>query len=285
MRFQLTLNRTTKQRMLPMDYQYYISAWIYKVLKQADREFASFLHEKGYGKSETKLYKLFCFSRLDFGRPRMWKEKKLFEISAQDISFQISFDVPEVASVFIKGLFMSQEFYLGDKFNGIDFKVTGIEALPEPAFSKIMSYRLETPWVVSYRTGTDRYPKYLRPYDEGFKEFSLKHIAEKFTNTGKGKITSDDMIFRIFDGRDPEGTPVFREPEPAKWLEDSAYWKRGGFLIKPGTKEESRVVGNLFSFELTAPVEVHRMIWDAGVSEKSSEGFGWITVFNTGGFF
>jgi CRISPR-associated endoribonuclease Cas6 len=62
MRIRLSLNRTTKQRMLPMDYQYHISAWIYKVLKQADEDFALFLHEKGYGKNDPKLYKLFCFS-------------------------------------------------------------------------------------------------------------------------------------------------------------------------------------------------------------------------------
>lgn len=85
MRFKLTLNRTTKQRMLPMDYQYYISAWIYKVLKNADKDFARFLHDQGYGQSETKLYKLFCFSRLDLGKPKLWKEKKLFEISVHEI--------------------------------------------------------------------------------------------------------------------------------------------------------------------------------------------------------
>jgi CRISPR-associated endoribonuclease Cas6 len=54
MRIQITFNRTGKQRMLPMDYQYFISAWIYKVLKQADQDFASFLHEKGYGNSPHK---------------------------------------------------------------------------------------------------------------------------------------------------------------------------------------------------------------------------------------
>ncbi|MBP7103188.1 MAG: hypothetical protein KBA86_08060 [Bacteroidales bacterium] len=278
MRFRITFNRTGKQRMLPMDYQYYLSAWIYKVLKQADSDFASFLHEKGYGQSETKLYKLFCFSLLDFGRPKMWKEKKLFEISGHEIRFQISFDVHEAAATFIKGLFMNQEFFLGDKFNGIDFKVIGVEALPDPAFSETMRYRLETPWVVSYRTQTDKYPKYLKPYEVGFKELSLKHIAEKFMNTGKGNVMADDLTFKIFDGTGRDREPIFREPEPANWLEESKYWKRQGFLIKPGTKEESRVVGNLFDFELTAPVEVHRMIWHAGVSEKSSEGFGWLEI-------
>jgi len=236
-----------------MDYQYYISAWIYSVLKQADRDFARFLHEKGYGQSETKLYKLFCFSPLDFGKPKLWKEKKLFEIDAHDIKFQISFDVPEAASNFIKGLFMRQEFYLGDKFNGIDFAVTQVEALPEPIFSEIMEYHLLTPWVVSYQSEQDKYPQYLSPDDERFHSLAIKHLVEKYNNTRNGvKIFADQIKLSL-----------------------TTSFKRAGFVMKPGTQEESRVVGNLFDFELSAPVEVHRMIWNAGVSEKSSSGFGW----------
>jgi len=183
MRFKITFNRTSKQRMLPMDYQYYISAWIYKVLKQADYDFAQFLHEKGYGQSDTKLYKLFCFSRLNLGRPRLWKEKKLFEISVQQIELQISFDVDQAASNFIKGLFMNQEFYLGDKFNGIDFKVAGVEALPEPEFQKTMRFRLQTPWVVSFQAETDQNPQYLSPADDSFDRLIVKHLLEKYKNT------------------------------------------------------------------------------------------------------
>jgi hypothetical protein len=41
------------------------------------------------------------------------------------------------------------------------------------------------------------------------------------------------------------------------------------------TEKETRVVGNIFNFELKAPVEIHKMLWNAGVSEKSSSGFGW----------
>ena len=256
MRFKLTFNRTTKQRMLPMDYQYYISAWIYKVLKQADKDFAQFLHEKGYGQGEIKLYKLFCFSRLDFGKPQLWKEKKLFEISAHEIDLQISFDVTEAATNFIKGLFMSQEFYLGDKFNGIDFRVSGVEALPEPAFSETMTYSLQTPWVVSYKTETDKHPQYLSPKDDLFKSLAKKHLVEKYNNTRNFERISPEQI-------------EFNRTSP---------FKRAGYVMKPGTKEESRVVGNLFDFTLTAPAEVHRMVWNAGVSEKSSGGFGWVEV-------
>jgi len=255
MRFQLTLNRTTKQRMLPMDYQYFISTWIYKVLNQADKEFAQFLHEKGYGgEGETKLYKLFCFSRLNFGKPKLWKEKKLFEIQTHEITLQISFDVPEAATNFIKGLFMSQEFYLGDKFNGIDFKVLKVEALPEPEFTETMNYRLQTPWVVSYKSEDDKHPQYLSPNDALFEPQAINHLVEKFNNTrNSDSVSSEQVRFKR-----------------------TSDFKRAGFVMKPGTPEQSRVIGNLFEFELTAPVEVHRMIWNAGVSEKSSSGFGWV---------
>ena len=256
MRFELTLYRTSKQRMLPMDYQYYISAWIYKVLKQADKEFAEFLHEKGYGQSETKLYKLFCFSRLNFGKPKLWKEKRLFEIAAHDIKLQISFEVDEAASNFIKGLFLSQEFYLGDKFNGIDFRVASVTALPQPEFSDTMRYRLQSPWVVSYKTETDRYPQYLDPNHEQFHALAIKHISKKYNNTRGGE----------------ESKPS-RFSQTLKVLGKN---KRSGFVMKPGTREQSRIIGNLFDFELTAPVEIHQMVWNAGISEKSSNGFGWI---------
>ena len=222
MRLKLTFNREGKNCMIPMDYQYYISAWIYKVLKQADKDFARFLHEQGYGKSATKLYKLFCFSRLDFGRPKLWKEKKLFEISGHEITLQISFDVNDIAANFIKGLFMSQEFYLGDKFNGIDFKVVGVEVLPEPVFSETMHYKTITPWVVSFKTENDKHPQYLSPDDEQFIALATKHITEKYKNTKNNILKPDAIKIGKIDNfkragfcnkaRDPTGIAYYWQP-------------------------------------------------------------------------
>jgi CRISPR-associated endoribonuclease Cas6 len=255
MRFNLTLNRTTKQRMLPMDYQYYISAWIYKTIGKADMEFARFLHDEGYGNDPGKLYKLFCFSRLNFGKPKMWKEKKLFEISQHEIGLQISFDVKDAASNFIKGLFLEQEFYIGDKFNGIDFQVAQVQVLEEPDFDETMHYRLQTPWVVSYRPEGREHPLYLKPNDEMFHELSVKHLTEKYKNIHGKEIPAEKIEFK-----------------------PSAEHKRSGFTLKPGSPDQTRVVGNLFNFQLTAPIEMHQMLWNAGVSEKSSSGFGWCEV-------
>jgi CRISPR-associated endoribonuclease Cas6 len=255
MRIQITFNRTGKQRMLPMDYQYFISAWIYKVLKQADQDFASFLHEKGYGNSPHKLYKLFCFSRLNFGKPKLWKERKLFEINSSGISLEVSFDVPEVATTFIKGLFMEQDFFLGNRFNGIDMKVTNVEALPETQYVETMHYRLLSPWVVGFKPKNAKQAQYLKPEDEGFLKLSEKHILEKYNNTRQKTLSPDKISLNPFPP-----------------------YKRSGFLIKPDTPQQTRVVGNIFDFELTAPVEVHQMAWNAGVSEKGTLGFGWVEL-------
>lgn len=255
MRITLTLNRTSKQRMLPMDYHYFISAWIYKVLHKADAAFATFLHEKGYGQTETKLYKLFCFSRLNFGKPKLWKEQKLFEIRQTEIALQLSFDVPKAASNFVKGLFMEQAFYLGNKFNGIDFKVTRVETLPEPVFTETMQYRLETPWVISVKIPDRAQPKYLSPEDDGFIGYAVRHITEKYNNTRNKAVLPEQIDFK-----------------PAE------KYKRSGIKVRNGLKGQTHVVGNIFDFSLTAPVEVHKMIWSAGTSEKSSSGFGWLEI-------
>lgn len=241
--------------MLPMDYQYFVSAWIYKVLRDADNDFADFLHNKGYGRDDTKLYKLFCFSRLNFGKPILWKEKKLFEIKQHELQLSISFDVNEAASTFIEGLFLKQEFYLGDKFNGIDFVVSSVSAMPEPEFMEEMSYQLQTPWVVSYQPEGRKHPIYLNPDNDMFNALAVKHLIEKYNNTHTPTLLQNTIT-----------------------LSPTLPYKRSGFLIKTGSQQETRVVGNLFRFKLLAPIEVHKMIWNAGISEKSASGFGWVEL-------
>ncbi|MCF8358638.1 MAG: CRISPR-associated endoribonuclease Cas6 [Prolixibacteraceae bacterium] len=239
-----------------MDYQYYISAWIYKVLKQADKPFADFLHNKGYG-DQNKLYKLFCFSRLNFGKPKMWKEGKLFEIAANELKLKLSFDVSEAAANFIKGLFMQQEFFLGNRFNGIDLKVTAVEALPEPQFGTLQHYRFITPCVVSIKTANNPLPQYLMPDNKEFDYPTLlkKHWTEKLSNTRQTNIENGEINLHI------EKT-----------------YRKSGYVIKPGTPEQTRVIGSLFDFSLEAPLPVHQLIWNAGACEKSSSGFGWVEM-------
>ena len=61
------------------------------------------------------------------------------------------------------------------------------------------------------------------------------------------------------------------------------------WLTKPTDGPFADIVGYVMQYlwklyqeknvdELTALVEIHKMIWNAGVSEKSSSGFGWIEI-------
>lgn len=63
MRFLLFLQCNKRGEVLPINYQYPLSAAIYKIPDQADAEYAAFLRKSGYGKG----FKLFTFS--DIGCP------------------------------------------------------------------------------------------------------------------------------------------------------------------------------------------------------------------------
>ena len=87
------------------------SAWIYNVIGSADKTFADFLHNEGFREGNKK-FKLFNFSPLDFGKPKIWKEKDLFEIFRDQITLKLSFLLNDVAEAFIIGLFKYKEVLL-----------------------------------------------------------------------------------------------------------------------------------------------------------------------------
>lgn len=67
MRFNLTLNidKRLHNSLLPLNYQYECSALIYKILFNANQDYATWLHQNGF-KADKKQFKLFTFSRFYF---------------------------------------------------------------------------------------------------------------------------------------------------------------------------------------------------------------------------
>ncbi len=58
MELRLTLKCLDTTPVLPINYQYELSAWIYGVLRKADAAYATFLHHRGYSAGQ-KLLELF----------------------------------------------------------------------------------------------------------------------------------------------------------------------------------------------------------------------------------
>jgi CRISPR-associated endoribonuclease Cas6 len=256
MRFKLTFNRTGKQRMLPMDYQYYIGAWIYKVIGKADREFATFLHSQGYTDG-NKQFKLFCYSPLDFGKPTLWIEKSLFEINTNTVNLQVSFYMPDAAERFIVGLFNDQQVFVGDKFNGIDLAVSQIERLPMLSTSGTISYRALSPVVVSIMPDGEKYAKYLSPADEGYCNLVKNSLTQKYQTVPGKQPLPVGFDFNLKLTSEPKSKLI---------------------TIKSFTPQQSKVRGFIYEFELTAPPELHQLIYSSGIGEKNSTGFGWVEV-------
>jgi CRISPR-associated endoribonuclease Cas6 len=241
-----------------MDYQYYIGAWIYKVIGNADREFATFLHSHGYTDG-SKQFKLFAYSPLSFGKPKLWKEKSLFEINTDIVILQVSFYMPDAAERFVVGLFNNQQVFVGDKFNGIDLAVSQIERLPEPTLVEILHYKAMSPVVISLLDEGAKYATYLSPSDIGYAVCLKNNLAQKWKTVPHLPPLPDDFNFEWKLTSEPKSKLI---------------------TVKPYTPQQSKVRGYVFEFGLTAPIELHRLILSAGIGEKNSTGFGWVEINN-----
>ncbi len=258
MRFKIIFSRTGKQRMLPMDYQYYLSAWIYKVIGKADREFSDFLHSEGYSDGHRR-FKLFNYSPLDFGKPVLWKEKSLFEITNDRLTLKVSFLMSDAAEKFIIGLFNNQEAYIGDQFNGLELTVSQVERLPDPEIRETMLYRAVSPVVVSRLSEGEQYAQYLSPEEPDYFDLLRNHSVTKYGTVPHAEPLPERFEFNFRLMSAPRSKLV---------------------TMKPYTSQQSKIRGYVYDFELTAPVEIHRLLLAAGMAEKGSMGFGWCENVN-----
>ena len=261
MRFLITLTRISKRNFLPFNYQYFISSWIYKRIAEADSAFAEFLHQNGYGIGNRK-FKLFCFGPLQIKPFRAHKERGVLELLGEEACLEVSFFLPQAAETFIKGLFMQQQVGLGDKISQVDFEVSRIEAVGRPLFTSSMHYKALSPVCISRPPrGKEQYSQYIHPHDEEYYQYMLSNIFQKWQASigvlagGTGLIIQEqDFVFKCLS-EDPKSQMI---------------------TIKTFTPEQTKVRGYLYDFELTAPPEVHELIYASGLGEKCSMGFGFI---------
>ena len=162
----------------------------------------------------------------------------------------------------MNGVFLQRNLYLGDRFNGINFSVENIKVIPEPEFKPTMKYKLLSACVIS-KINSDRNAEYLMPDHSEYPEFFSKHIYEKLKvaasaaqNTLGFNNTSSECII----------------------LKTNNIFKPRLIAIRPYTKQEVKVKGAVYELSLTAPAEIHRTLFNTGIGEKNSMGFGWYVV-------
>jgi CRISPR-associated endoribonuclease Cas6 len=260
MRFRIRLNRTGRERYLPINYQYELSAAIYKIIDRADSEFSEFLHSQGY-LAFGKQFRLFTFSRLDFRGYKVIREASRIEHYGEEAAFEISFLVDRAAEEFIKGLFLAQELFIGDKISRIAYRVSHIEAVAPPVFRETMSYRCLSP-IFARRKREDGGEDYLHPGDTGYEALLLQNLISK------------SRAFALAEN--PSGN--LQEDAPQLKLLPRGKVYKNGVRIKQLTQSESMLIGYMYEFELTAPAELQEVGYYAGFGHLGSQGFGCVGV-------
>lgn len=255
MRFKINLNCIGKAKFLPVDYQYSMASAIYKLIAKGDEVYSRFLHDVGHSPGGLRRFKLFTFSPLALPNYTLWKEKAVFELHQNQLSFIVSFMADKTAETFVKGMFTDQHFSIGDRFHQLDMEVIMVEAVSPPLFKETMIYRCVSPVVVELKEPNKRYETYVAPDDPRFEELLIQNLVSK--------CAALDVLYN--NGYSEEDLLRFRLKSD---------YKSKLITIKPFTAQQTKVRGFLFDFELTAPEYMQEMGYYGGFGMNNGMGFG-----------
>jgi CRISPR-associated endoribonuclease Cas6 len=267
MRFQLTLIPSTSFGILPVNYQYPLAAAIYRIIQQADEEYAHFLHETGYGKTGTlKKFKMFTFS--DLRVPFQIRGDRLYMLGSA-VQLTVCFHIANAAENFIKGLFMNQQVEIADKKSRALFTVQQVEAVNYMAGvtrkNGVAEALLQpiSPMVTGRKNAKGNYD-YLSPEDEDFIPMLKRNIMEKYDSVHE--LT--DKEYQLLHDQISLETIFFSHPPRSRLI-----------TIKAGTEAETKVRGfDKFRLRVKAPEEILELILNSGCGIYNAMGMGCVGV-------
>ena len=237
----------TSETSIPLNYNYFLSSFIYKRLASQSENFAKFLHETGYGKR----FKFFTFSQLFFENSRVEGDKLI--VSPGRGWWHISSPVVD----FVRYMFASLSENPVIRVGNAEFVVQSITVEdPLPVLSEY-NFIMISPLVVSVpeeRNGRLVH-RYLLPTEEEFYEAFKKNLFKKY---------------RIFYGKDSEGD--------VEIIPDWNYIKSRERITKRIRLKDVFVRAVVFPFKICGDRKLIEIGYEAGFGEKNSMGFGMVVL-------
>ncbi len=260
MRFNLTITFDHKPfgNKLPANYQYELSGWIYNTLARGDARYSDWLHTNGYTKDQ-KQFRLFTFSNLLI--PKLKMEGDRLVLLSDHAQLFLSFLPEKATEEFVKGLFASQSFILGDRFSQVQCAVQSVELVLPPTIETTMTFKTLSPIVLSGHL-PDGKPTYLSPDLPGAARLIYENLCAKY---------------EAFHGRPFE----LGSDEVNLYSKDASFvlmapLKRKKITIKAHTPQQTYIVGYNTQFKISLPNELMHILYETGVGEKGSMGFGMV---------
>ena len=252
MRFELSLavNSSKRGTVLPLNYQYELSSWIYKVLNEGDPLFASWLHSHGY-KAYNRPFKLFTFSNLIIPEYRVKGE--VIDIVSKQITLVLSFLPDEAITPFINGLFKDRDIVIGNKICQVAFEISSISALPDLEFQDRMIFKTISPIFLSQKDPTTGRQIHLPPTSRDYSFLLHQNLLEKYESLSNNKPESSITQTQI---------KVLTTP------------KSKLITIKSGTTEMSNIKAFNYTFEISGNPALIKVGYYSGFGRLGSQGFG-----------
>lgn len=245
---------------LPVNYQYPVSAWIYKTIASGNHAFADFLHQRGFG-SNNKTFKFFTFSWLSFP-PRGFKVlgDRLMMLQPY-LSLEVSFMVPDAVHHFVTGLFMDQMFALADNKSKLVLQVVNVQVLSIPMLSGKQHYHSVSPVLLSRPNPDKRAAEYLHPADPDYEGYFVRNLISRYDAARKHGLVVDHGTI------EPDQLHFEAGQKPALLK---------GLTIKANTPAQTKLKAYHFGFGLHAPDVIHHIGYHSGFGEKNSLGLGYV---------
>ncbi len=254
-------------KVIPLNYNYFLSSAIYRLLRFGSPEFAEFLHEKGFVNSGRK-YKLFTFAlrfekfKINNHRIRLIKPAATLIISSPLIE--------DFLKNFLFGAFGESELRLFTKETEAVFTIEQIINKPHLNINdEQVKFILLAPMILSTKKVINGKLKqyYFRYYDQ---------IEELNSVLNANLINKYEIL---------HNTKYVGKGVKIKW--DKNYINRkitnGKKLTKKITIEKSTkikidLIGNQIPFEISGDKELIEVGYQCGFGEKNSMGFGMVDV-------
>jgi CRISPR-associated endoribonuclease Cas6 len=259
MRILLTFELTETPQLLPLNYKYPVSSWIYKVLASADKEFTTLLHEHGYQTEQGKRFKLFTFSDFDIPKGKWKIIGDRMKIYADTLSLTIAFQLPLQMQNFVAGIFKSHQISIGDEITQVNMRVKSVEVLPQeiPDIEVFKLKGLSAIFMAKQIEGK-KHPDYISPDKPEYNSLFAQNLIDKY----KAHCIQAGIIAKQFNIDEIVLKSLHNNPKSVKQT------------IKAFKKEQTEIRAFRFDFELKAPKELIEIGLNAGFGAENAQGFG-----------
>ncbi len=260
MRFQLILEADTPA-IIGLNYQYPLSAAIYRIIQQADEVYANFLHNTGYT-SGSKLFKLFTFSNLN--TPFEIKGDRMICISNR-VALFVCFHMPEAAAHFIKGIFMHQQITIADSRSKACFMIKEVQLLPLPQLDAASSiwFVPASPLVTGLKNNRGHYD-YMSPLDQGYENNIRNNLVEKWNSIHPLSNEEKQALLEAIQIK----TAYYATPPRHRLI-----------TLKQNTPGETKIRGyEKFKIHINAPAGMIELAMNAGLGIYNAMGMGCIQL-------